>query len=99
MDKLLEDIKKGQEFRKGEGWEKTITTDDIDYIIQQAGKVPELERKLSISNTKMNQFHWEKRNYEKALEEIRNEASSYMGNSAANRSYHIADKALKGETK
>lgn len=36
--------------------------------------------------------------YKEALEEIRNEASSYMGNSAAHRLYDIADNALRGES-
>lgn len=36
----------------------------VDWLIE---KVQELELKLSISNTKMNQFHWEKRRYKEAF--------------------------------
>ena len=40
----LEVIKKNHEFGKGEEWEFTVLTDDIDWLIQQAEKVQELQK-------------------------------------------------------
>ena len=36
MKSRLEEIKDNHEFRKGEGWELTTLTEDIDYLIEQA---------------------------------------------------------------
>lgn len=140
---------------------KTLFSDDIDWLIQQAERVEELKKRCteiaaestaqeekllkekqwlekrveelenrnkeleyaSEYNGELNEFlqkrklppstlgrhvvdvvmnyveDLEKGNerYRRALEEIRNEASSYMGNSAAQRLYDIAIKALEQE--
>lgn len=46
MKSRLEEIKDNHEFRKGEGWELTTLTEDIDWLIEQAEKVEELEEQL-----------------------------------------------------
>ena len=35
-EQRLKEIKDNHEFRKGEGWEFTTLTEDIDWLIQQA---------------------------------------------------------------
>jgi RecJ-like exonuclease len=44
MKSRLKAIKDSHEFGKGEGWEITTLSDDIDWLIEQAEKVERLER-------------------------------------------------------
>jgi hypothetical protein len=46
MKSRLEEIKANHEFRKGEGWELTTLTEDIDWLIEQAEKAEELQRRI-----------------------------------------------------
>jgi hypothetical protein len=43
MKSRLEEIKVNHEFRKEEGWELTILTEDIDWLIEQAEKIEEIK--------------------------------------------------------
>ena len=45
MKSRLKEIKDNHEFRKGEGWEITTLSEDIDWLIKQAEKVEYLEKR------------------------------------------------------
>ena len=77
----------------------------VDWLIE---KVHELELKLSISNTKMNQFHWKKRRYKQALEFYANPQIWKEGKLITDNRYEMplayndngekAQQALRGES-
>jgi hypothetical protein len=46
MKSRLEEIKANHEFRKGEGWELTTLTEDIDWLIEQAEKYQRIRDKF-----------------------------------------------------
>jgi hypothetical protein len=46
MKSRLKELKDNHEFGKGEGWEITILSEDIDWLIEQAEKVEEQQKKL-----------------------------------------------------
>jgi hypothetical protein len=46
MKSRLKEIKDNHEFRKGEGWEITTLSEDIDWLIEQAEKAEYYEEKL-----------------------------------------------------
>lgn len=107
MDEQLERIKKDLTYlANSQNKIVTLGISDYEYIIQQAekseelqAKVEELEKQYSTRLGKFLKIQEEKKRYKEALEEIRNEASSYMGSPAANRVYDIADNELRGESK
>jgi hypothetical protein len=43
MKSRLKELKDNHEFRKGEGWEITTLSEDIDWLIEQAEKVEQYE--------------------------------------------------------
>jgi hypothetical protein len=46
MKSRLKEIKDNHEFGKGEGWEITILSEDIDWLIEQAEKVEVQQKEI-----------------------------------------------------
>jgi hypothetical protein len=46
MESRLKELKDNHEFRKGEGWEITTLSEDVDWLIEQAEKVERYEKAL-----------------------------------------------------
>jgi hypothetical protein len=61
MKSRLKELKDNHEFRKGEGWEITTLSEDVDWLIEQAEKVEvikeEIKGKWSTEMVSVNRLH------------------------------------------
>jgi uncharacterized membrane-anchored protein YjiN (DUF445 family) len=55
MKSRLKELKDNHEFRKGEGWELTTLSEDIDWLIEQAEKIERYEKEVVKLNSLINQ--------------------------------------------
>jgi peptidoglycan hydrolase CwlO-like protein len=71
MKSQLEEIKANHEFRKGEGWEFTTLTEDIDWLIEQAEQNEGLKGEIENNYRDIKELQQDKRELEKEVESLK----------------------------
>src|SRR5205085_7948520 len=79
MKSRLKELKDNHEFGKGEGWEITILSEDIDWLIEQAEKVSESQKEIEQLKDSANEVINSKdiiiRRQHKEIEKLKNRIS------------------------